>query len=255
MTTSDKNANESLQTHFIVYKITNINNGKYYIGAHKTADIDDDYMGSGLYIKRAIEEHGLESFKKEILFECSSQEEMFLKEKEEIDKNGYYPQNKMSYNLKQGGYGGWPYFEVSPMRGRTLSTEVRQKVSKLTIEAMHRPDVRKKYLEANAKVNRAKEHNTMYGDTRVFVSNIEQRRIIRIDREKIQEYLENGWTLGRSDKLKYFTYEGATKGKHILVLLNVDSIPDGYYRGRDGKFAKDGKIDQKYVHPSKRRLS
>lgn len=67
--------------------------------------------------------------------------------------------------------------------------------------------------------------------------------IIRIDKHKIQEYLNNGWIRGVSKNLKYFTYEGATKGKHILILLGVDCIPNGYYRGRDGKFVKDGKID------------
>lgn len=37
------NGSEAL-AHYLVYKITNLVNGKIYIGAHKTKDINDGYM-------------------------------------------------------------------------------------------------------------------------------------------------------------------------------------------------------------------
>lgn len=43
--------------YYLIYKITNNVNNKIYIGKHQTENKDDDYMGSGKIIKRAIEEY------------------------------------------------------------------------------------------------------------------------------------------------------------------------------------------------------
>jgi len=88
---------------YLVYKITNTVNDKFYIGCHKTKVKDDGYMGSGRLIKRAIEKYGVENFKKEILAECSSSEEMFAKEKELVVLS------RNSYNMKHGGDGGFDF--------------------------------------------------------------------------------------------------------------------------------------------------
>lgn len=39
---------------YTVYKVTNIKNGKYYVGVHKTNNPYDSYMGSGTAIRNAI---------------------------------------------------------------------------------------------------------------------------------------------------------------------------------------------------------
>lgn len=93
--------------YYLIYKITNIINGKFYIGAHQTLNKDDGYMGSGILIKRSIKKHGIKNFKKEILFECTSKEDMFQKEKLLVTLCNE------SYNLKQGGEGGFDYINSS----------------------------------------------------------------------------------------------------------------------------------------------
>ena len=88
---------------YLIYKITNTLNAKFYIGAHKTSDKNDDYMGSGIMIKRAIAKYGIENFTKEIIYECSSLEEMYQKEKE------FVVLSEQTYNLKEGGLGGFDH--------------------------------------------------------------------------------------------------------------------------------------------------
>lgn len=93
---------------YVIYKITNLINGKFYIGQHKTSNINDSYMGSGKLIKQAIRDFGIDNFDKEILFVFDNQEEMDLKEKELVTKD--FCLLETNYNQIPGGYnGGYDY--------------------------------------------------------------------------------------------------------------------------------------------------
>ena len=96
--------------YYLIYKITNNINGKVYIGKHKTNDKNDGYMGSGLYLNHAQEKYGMENFTKEILFECSSEEEMNDKERELVNED--FVKRSDTYNIKLGGEGGWDYINT-----------------------------------------------------------------------------------------------------------------------------------------------
>lgn len=92
-----------MKKYYLIYKIRNTITNKFYIGAHETHNIDDGYMGSGVYLKRAQRKYGIENFIKEILLFCDTREEMYIKERELIELS------ENTYNLMPGGDGGWSY--------------------------------------------------------------------------------------------------------------------------------------------------
>lgn len=87
----------------VVYKTTNLINGKFYVG--KDSKNDPNYLGSGLILNRSIKKHGRENFKKEILEKCNSEDHLNEREKYWIAELKCRERSDC-YNIGQGGLGG-----------------------------------------------------------------------------------------------------------------------------------------------------
>lgn len=101
---------------YLVYRITNLVNGKIYVGKHSTKDPYDEYFGSGKLINEAIKKYGIENFIKEILFCYDSENDAFLKEEEIVTQE--FVDRDDTYNIMLGGR-GWHSGKEHPLYGMT----------------------------------------------------------------------------------------------------------------------------------------
>jgi hypothetical protein len=91
---------------FTVYKTTHLGTGKYYYGFHETDDPHDKYLGSGIWVKRAVKKYGKKAFCKDVLSIYSTDAEAYNKEIELIKLAGADP---LCMNLQEGGRGSFRY--------------------------------------------------------------------------------------------------------------------------------------------------
>ena len=113
---------------YTVYKTINIEDGKYYIGVHKTLNPEDEYLRSGKILQQAIKKYGRDKFRKEILFVYDDAIEAFRKEKELLEN---CLADDLCYNLKSGGYGGWHYVHDNGLTNKNKTREHYVKMGKL----------------------------------------------------------------------------------------------------------------------------
>jgi len=113
---------------------------------HQTKNLDDGYMGSGKLLKRAIDKHGLDNFVKEILHVFDNSSDMIAKEAELVKCD------KSTYNLCEGGKGGFGYINKNGLQGKGLnlllqSFEEKSKLGKQNISKAHTPVARIKAVQ------------------------------------------------------------------------------------------------------------
>ena len=145
-----------------VYEITNLINGKKYIGKRscKCPVKEDKYMGSGTLLKKAIEKYGKENFKKEILQICENEEMAFEWEKVYIEQVKAY-QNNNYYNIASGGEGGFGNFAGKSVEELELW---KSRMSKARKGRIITDDWKNKILETRKLKGIGKgESNGMYG--------------------------------------------------------------------------------------------
>lgn len=199
--------------YYLVYKITNLINKKYYIGARKTEIIDDNYMGSGKLIKKAISKHGLENFKKEILYIFDNPNDMFEKEKELISEEEVL--NTQCYNLKIGGYGGWDHIDnvnhnikINKLRNyndpkfKKKLSESAKRSMKIRMDKGEKPFknskgfLNKKHSEETKKIISEKNKGRVSSTkNKIWINNNKERKII--NPKELKFYLNDGWKQGR----------------------------------------------------------
>lgn len=211
--------------YYTIYKITNQINGKIYIGSHKTKNLNDNYMGSGKYLKRAIEKHGVENFTKEILFVFDNPDEMYAKEAELVNEEFLAEEN--TYNLKVGGFGGFDYINT---QGSNQYPGYKENAAQNLIKA--RSVVRELHLDEKwNKDFRSKVSAGLYERINergaFFTGKKHKESSKRLIGEKNSE-LQKGERNSQHGTMWIFNEEL----KQSKKIKKTDAIPDGWCKGR-----------------------
>ena len=209
--------------YYTVYKITNQINNKIYIGVHKTDNLDDGYMGSGIVLRRAINKYGADNFTKEYIKVFDNTDDMFNMESELVNEE--FIKRPDTYNLKEGGFGGFDYineqgFDRKPeIGGKALqkkvknNKELKEKYRKMSIKALEKANEsynprrkgkantaehNRKIGEANSKHQTGKG-NSNYGKCWIYHPELKQSK--PVPRFELPQWEDKGWIKGRKIKV------------------------------------------------------
>lgn len=135
-----------------IYKTVNLINGKIYVGSHMTDNIDDGYLGSGVYFKKAVKKYGAVNFKREILeFYLGDNVKEFYDLERKWIKELRASESDIGYNLTQNCGGGY----INSETYRMMSVKFKGRVNwclGLKLSDEHK-----------RKIGRSGDKNPMYG--------------------------------------------------------------------------------------------
>jgi hypothetical protein len=204
--------------YYFLYKTTNILNNKIYVGIHKTKNINDGYIGCGVFtnisgtqLRRqrksispfwlAVKKYGVKYFKREIISFFNSYEEALAEERKIIDLE--WIKNENNYNVALGGNRG--------CEGWKMPEEQKKHLSKLFKNKIVSEETRKKISNSNKGLKRSLEHKkklsilkTKYNLENVYL--------------QIKPYLDLGYSEKKINEITNFSKGTIYRAKNLKKL-------------------------------------
>lgn len=239
-------------SNMVIYKTTNLINGKFYIGFDSLNRSIKQYPGSGIKLKLAIKKYGIENFEKTVL-EKVNEDNWQDREKYWISK---FNAQIYGYNIANGGDGG------STRKGYINSKNMRKNISK-SLKNKLLSEKHKKSLRGIPKTeshkNKLKEIMSGRTLTKEHKENVSKslkgREITKEHREKLSKVrkgikFSDEWKnniskrkISKETRDKISKARSAMKGSKIWVTnkikpirINIDLLEKylniGYIRGR-----------------------
>ena len=195
-----------------VYLWTNNITEKKYIGAH-IGKIDDGYIGSGKYFRKAIEKYGMENFERKILyFEYESVENLWKKEFELINENNAV-ESEEYYNL----------CNVSPKMIKYVNGNIKKKLAEETKQKLS--EIAKNRKPPSTETRKKMAKNSHIRGKKWYNNGIESK-VFSVGNEP------KGWNLGRikssNGNKGYKTYNNGIEEKQF----KEEDVPTGWIKGR-----------------------
>lgn len=132
--------------YYFVYETQNLVNQMTYIGCHATNNLNDEYLGSGKHLKRAIQKYGMENFSRRIIQVFDNPIDMFSLETSLVTEE--YVRNPNTYNLVIGGYGGFKVQNIEEWKSKLKKSSSRRINKQPALGLRHSPESKKKISES-----------------------------------------------------------------------------------------------------------
>lgn len=178
-------------------------------------------MGSGKYLRRAVEKYGLENFSKEILFVYDSEDLMNAKEAELVTEE--FCLREDTYNICEGGKGGWSYINnqglnigVKFINENGLNNKNSQ--YKITSEKIKSNSVYA--LEFSEKISQGLKRRIEEGRFKYTPHNHSEKTKKKMSESK------------KGDTNFMFGKMWITDGQNNRPINKTDTIPEGWVKGR-----------------------
>lgn len=243
---------------YTVYKITNWYNGKIYIGIHKTNNLDDGYMGSGKHLKHAQEKYGIQYFTKEYLEIFDNPDDMY--EMESVLVNEEFVKRGDTYNLKEGGFGGFDFINKNGINNSTKTLEQLRRGGLATKKRLESdPIFRKTFCDNCSRIMKERHLNGVFNDETIkkvletkrkngsLCHSEETKRKIS---EKSKERLKNPENNPQYGKVRCVPINATTCVGHIGYF--PDQIPEGWITTKEWKLRKKEIKQQKEFDKKKK---
>lgn len=242
-----------------VYLVTNLINGKYYVGITSQGveerfkgHLWDAHRGSKTIFHSALRKYGVENFKLEVLESDIPQELAEERERYYIKAyDSYYPSRK-GYNMTEGGNGtiGYIFTEEARQkisdahRGRKFSAERNEHIRQIMTGREYKPEWRESLSQA--RLGRfTKEDNPFYGKhhteatKQAIRENNSGDKVLQLDLggNVVNEFFNlmdaGRWASEHVSKAKYTTC--ATRIREVCVSANKKCTAYGYRWQLKGK--------------------
>jgi len=179
-------------------------------------------MGSGKYLRHAIEKHGIENFVKEILFVFDTPEQMYAKEAELVNEEFLVEAN--TYNLKVGGFGGFDYINKNKLTsypGRKEKDLNKLKKAREKLEILKKDSVWKK-----------KQSSKISNGLKNYFKLSKGHFTGKCHSEETKQKLSGPRPQSTGNKNSQFGSMWITNGTENKKLKKQEVIPEGWYKGR-----------------------
>lgn len=204
--------------YYYLYKIINKINGKFYIGVHKTSNLEDDYMGSSKILTRAINKYGIDNFTKEILEYFDNEEQMYKREKEIV--NPELIKSKKSYNVNIGGHGFY-YINNNGFNFKDTNPELCRK------------NCLKMGLKGNVAYLEKYKNNPIFAKKmRSYLKKGSDKALTKEIREKIKETFKRNMHAQGEKNSQYGTYWAYNLETNENKKFKNEILPKGWVKGR-----------------------